>query len=138
MPATMPPVNNAGGMCSMMAPNVCKVPAPPAPPIPTPLGSIGNPATAMPVTTKVMGENRPFVTVDSKTPMSNGDEPGVAGGVVSGKNLGEVVFKQGSSKVLVEGKQLAFLTAVTAHNGTNANTAGNVAMSAVMKIMVSP
>ena len=63
----------------------------------------------------------PALNVQSKIPLSSGDEAGVAGGVVSGTNLGEVSFRVGSSSVLIDGKPAVFHSAATAHNGSNAN-----------------
>jgi hypothetical protein len=61
------------------------------------------------------------LTVSSKIPMSTGDEPGVAGGVVSGGFKGEVQYKKGSGKVKIEGKAAVYVTSMTGHNGSNAN-----------------
>jgi hypothetical protein len=121
MPGPMfPATTTAGGICQAM-PDVCKVPAPPAPPIPTPFPNIAQCAMATGTATKVLVMNMPALTESSKIPMSSGDEAGVAGGVVSGTNMGPVVFRTSSSKVSFEGKKAAMLTAMTAHNGSNAN-----------------
>ena len=115
-----PATTMAGGMC-MGTPDVCKVPAPPAPPIPTPFPNIGQCPMATGTTTKVMIMNMPALTEASKIALSSGDEAGVAGGVVSGMNMGQVVFRTMSSKVSFEGKKAVMLTGTTAHNGSNAN-----------------
>jgi hypothetical protein len=109
-----------GGMC-MGTPDVCKVPAPPAPPIPTPFPNIGMCATAVQTTTKVFFMNKEVLVAGSQIPSSTGDEAGVAGGVVSGMIKGPVTFKAGSSKVLAEGKAVIVLSAQTGHNGTSPN-----------------
>ena len=116
----MPASSTMGGM-AMGFPDVCKVPAPPAPPIPVPFPNIAQVAMATGTSTKVMIMNMPAVVQGAKVPMSNGDEAGVAGGVVSGMNMGPVEFKMGSSKVKFEGKAACTLTSMTAHNGSNAN-----------------
>ena len=105
----------------MGVPDVCKVPAPPAPPIPTPFPNLAMCAMATGTTQKVLIMNMPALTEASKIPQSSGDEAGVAGGVVSGMNMGPVAFRTASSKVLFEGKKAVMLTATTAHNGSNAN-----------------
>jgi hypothetical protein len=61
------------------------------------------------------------VTKKTEIPRSMGDEVGTLGGVVSGVNMDKIVFKKGSSKVKVQGQPLQHLTAMTAHNGSNAN-----------------
>lgn len=105
----------------MGMPDVCQVPAPPGPPIPTPFPNMAMVSNATSTSSKVQFENKDAVTETSEIPSSTGDEAGVAGGVVSGTFAQKVVFKQGSSVVKAEGKGIAFLTAMTAHNGSNAN-----------------
>lgn len=116
----MPASSKAGGT-AMGMPDVCQVPAPPGPPIPTPFPNTAMVSNATKTSTKVQLENKDAVVETSEIPMSTGDEPGVAGGVVSGTFAQKVVFKLGSSVVKVEGKGMVFLTAMTAHNGSNAN-----------------
>ena len=105
----------------MGVPDVCQVPAPPGPPIPTPFPNMAMVSNATKTSAKVQFENKDAVTETSEIPSSTGDEPGVAGGVVSGTFAQKVVFKLGSSVVKAEGKGVVFLTAMTAHNGSNAN-----------------
>lgn len=123
-----PATTMAGGMCMGM-PDVCLVPAPPAPPIPTPFPNLAQCAMATGTTTKVMIMNMPALTEASKIPLSMGDEAGVGGGVVSGVNMGQVAFRTSSSKVSFEGKKAVMLTAVSAHNGSNANMPAGVHMA---------
>lgn len=110
----------------MGMPDVCKVPAPPAPPIPTPFPNMAQCPMATGTTTKVLVQNMPALTESSKIPMSSGDEAGVAGGVVSGVNMNQVAFRVASSKVLFQGQKAVMLTATTAHNGANANMPAGV------------
>jgi hypothetical protein len=133
-----PASTNGGGNCMAM-PDVCKVPAPPAPPIPTPFPNTGmlNQATNASMKVKICGKQA--VTTKSKVPKTMGDEAGVAGGVVSGMNMGPASFKKGSTKVKVEGSPLVSLTSLTAHNGTNANApAGTVVAPSQAKVLVAP
>src|SRR5436309_2643727 len=116
----MPATSKGGGVVFAM-PDVCKVPAPPAPPIPVPFPNTAQVPMALATSMKVKIMNMDAVVLNSKIPMSSGDEAGVAGGVVSGMNMGEVSFKLGSTKVKAEGKPLCVLTALTAHNGASAN-----------------
>ncbi len=115
-----PAATKAGGQC-MAFPNVCKTPAPPAPPVPIPYPSIGMVNQASGTTKKVKVAGKPVVTKKSKMSRSMGDEAGVAGGVVSNVNMNQVTHKKGSSKVKFEGQPVEHLTAMTGHNGSNPN-----------------
>ena len=64
--------------------------------------------------------------------MSNGDEPGTAGGVVSGKFIGKGEFINGSFKVKLEGKAAVSQGAPTKHN--NGNTMGMNSLAAQAKV----
>lgn len=133
-----PAGSKAGGTC-MAVPDVCQVPAPPAPPVPTPFPNTAMVANATKTSAKVLFENKDAVVETSEIPSSMGDEAGSAGGVVSGTVAQKVVFKLGSSKVLIEGKGAVFHTALTAHNGSNANMpAGLHDSPSQAKILVSP
>jgi len=134
----LPASSKGGGMCQGM-PDICKVPAPPAPPIPTPFPNLGQMATASKTCAKVKLVGMEAVTETSEIPMSQGDEAGVAGGLVSGKNMDKIVVKKGSSKVKLCGKAAAHLTSMTAHNGANANMpAGQQIAPSQAKVLVGP
>jgi hypothetical protein len=130
-----------GGVCASQAPDVCKVPAPPAGPIPTPLVNLfqlnmANPSSA---SQKVFMGGSPALNVQTKFPISNGDEPGVAGGVVSNRFIGPGWFSPaaGVMKVLLENKPAVAQGAMTFHNGDAAfNTNGSCPMGAQTKVMV--
>ncbi|MBN2243181.1 MAG: DUF4150 domain-containing protein [Acidobacteria bacterium] len=129
---------NGGGFCWAM-PDVCKVPAPPAPPIPTPFPNTAmlNQATNASMKVKICGKQT--ITTKSKIPKTMGDEAGVAGGVVSNMNMALASFKTGIPKVKVEGSPVVSLTSMTAHNGTNANVpAGTVVAPSQVKVFVAP
>ena len=70
---------------------------------------------------KVVMENKETIVESSKIPSSSGDEAGTLKGLVSSTNMSVVKFKKYSSKVYAKGKKIVFHTAVTAHNGSNAN-----------------
>src|SRR5256885_6135301 len=92
----------SGGM-STVFPDVCKTPAPPAPPIPIPYPNIGQASdtTSGPTTVKTDGK-MPMVK-GAKYSKSSGDEPGTIGGVVSNVNRGECEFMLYSFDVKFEG-----------------------------------
>jgi len=134
----LPAGSKGPGMC-MAAPDVCKVPAPPAGPVPTPFPNTATSANATQTSSKVMLENKDAVVEMSEIASSMGDQAGVAGGVVSSTVGDKVVFRLGSSKVKAEGKAMVFLTAMTAHNGANANMpAGLFSVPSQAKILVMP
>jgi hypothetical protein len=103
-------------------PDTCKTPAPPSPsPIPIPYPNTAQVVMAQQTSTKVKIENMDAVVENSEIPMSNGDEPGVAGGVISGTIMDKAVFKIGSTMVKAEGKGVCYHTCMVSQNGTNAN-----------------
>jgi hypothetical protein len=133
------PATTTGGGTYFAMPDTCKTPAPPAPPIPIPYPNTAQAAMATGTTTKVMIMNMPCVAQGAKIPLSSGDEAGVAGGVVSGQNMGPVEPKQFSSKVKLQGKGATFVTAMAGHNGTSANApAGTQVAPSQTKVMVAP
>lgn len=134
----LPASTKSGGQCFAF-PDVCKTPAPPAPsPVPIPYPNIGMVMQATKTASKVKICQQPTVTKKSEMPRSQGDEAGVAGGVVSGRNMDKVSFKKGSSKVKIEGQECEFLSAMTGHNGSNANMpAGAQVAPSQVKVLVS-
>lgn len=120
-----PASTKGGGQCFAF-PDVCKVPAPPAPPIPTPFPNIGmlNQANGGTCTTKVKILNQPVITKASEITSTMGDEAGVAKGVSSGTTMDKAVFKQGVTKVKFEGNDAVNQLKPTANNGASANAPG--------------
>ena len=130
--------NQQGHMCLMM-PDVCKVPAPPAPPIPTPFpnqaqGLMANPGTAA---TKVLIANMPGHSLKTVIPISMGDTAGVLGGIISNKIMMECRSLMGSTKVMVQGQPATKMSAITGQNGSPQNgPPGNTIKPAQSKVMV--
>jgi len=108
----------SGGM-SLVFPDVCKTPAPPAPFVPVPYPNLGmaSDTTGGPTT----------VTTDGQMPMvmgatyckSSGDEPGTLLGVVSNMVMGECDFMVYSFDVKFEGKNVCRLGDPLFHNKKN-------------------
>src|SRR5438105_1673281 len=98
------PASTDGGGQAFAFPDVCKTPAPPGPPVPIAYPNLGMLTDSSETSSKVKICNKKAVHKSSQITRTSGDEPGLAGGVVSGKNLGELKWKQGSSKVKIEGK----------------------------------
>lgn len=126
-----------GGMCMGM-PDVCKVPAPPAPPIPTPFPNqaMCQVADGSTCSEKVLICMMKAFNLDTKIPQSNGDEAGVAGGVVSGKIMGPASFIKGSMKVFIEGSPSVRMLDPTKQNGDNANVPGMTLQPSQTKVLV--
>jgi hypothetical protein len=104
-----------------------------------PFPNIAQLTMAVSTTTTVMFDNKPVCVEMSEIPLSNGDEAGVAGGVISGMIMGPCVFKMGSTKVKAQGKAVVTMTGMTSHNGKNPNVpVGMVVLSACFKVLVSP
>ncbi len=134
----LPASTKAGGVYFAM-PDVCLTPAPPAPPVPVPYPNTAQLASANGTVSKVVIENKETVVEGSKVPNSSGDEAGTNGGVTSGVNMGPATPKQFSSKVFFGGKKATFATAMSAHNGSNANMpAGAQIAPSQAKVLVGP
>lgn len=133
-----PASTSAGGNC-MGVPDVCKVPAPPAPFIPTPFPNMAMANQAVPPTCamKVMIENKFTVVLNTMIAMSSGDEAGTLGGMMSSMIKGPVSYKLGSFKVMAEGKGICTIGAMTSHNGSGpANIPGAQIAPSQVKVMV--
>lgn len=115
----IPITTKAGGTC-LAFPDVCLVPAAPNA-IPTPFPNRGACADATGTVDSVRVEGADVLVETSSLPTSSGDEAGTGGGVVSGTFAGCVKFKTASAKVRAKGKRVILATAITAHNGSNAN-----------------
>lgn len=124
----------------MAMPDVCKVPAPPAPPVPTPFPNIAmlNQADGSTCSDRVRILNRKACTVRTEVSRTSGDEAGTLKGVVSNSTMGKAVFRQGSARVRVEGAALVTALKPTAHNGSNANApAGSQLVPSQTTVIIS-
>lgn len=135
----MPATTNGGGQC-VAFPDVCKTPSPAGPvPIPYPNIAMLTQAKGSTCSSKVKIMGKKAVTVKTEISMSSGDEAGSVGGVISNKIKGEAKFKNGSSKVSVEGNKLVYVTCMTGQNGSNANMpAGAQVAPSQTKVTVMP
>lgn len=115
------PASTTGGGQCMVFPDVCKVPAPPAPPIPTPFPNIAQCQQAKKTTTNVKILNKKVLTKKSEIPRSSGDEAGTLKGIISSTNMDKLKYKKYSGKVKFEGANVVRSLDTTAHNGSNAN-----------------
>jgi hypothetical protein len=103
-----------------------------------PYPNFGQCAQAVSCSTKVKICGSQTITTGSNIPMSTGDEPGTVGGVISNQFKGKISFKKGSGKVKAEGKPVVYVTAMTGHNGNNANfPAGLQVAPSQVKVLVA-
>ncbi len=140
-----PAATKAGGQ-ALAVPDTCHIPAPPPPAgpggIPTPFPNTATLTSADKCTDKVLVENKGACVEDSEVGTTQGDEAGVSNlptpkGLMSQSNMGKMVFKKHSSKVKLQGKGAVTHTAMTAHNGGNANSpAGTHMVPSQMKVII--
>lgn len=135
-----PASTNSGGSCFAF-PDVCKTPTPGGPvPIPYPNVTQLTTIKGSTASAKVKIGNKKTATVGTETTLSNGDEAGAVGGVVSNTNLKGGKFTKGSRNVFVEGKPVAHLISMMGQNNPsnpNAPTGLQVAPSQTA-VTVSP
>jgi hypothetical protein len=113
------------GTCTA-APDPCKTPAPPGPPIVIPYSNqamlmMANKGTCT-KKTKVFGQAA--ITKMSMIPMSMQNAPGAMGGVVSGVFMGPAAPKNASLFVKMEGAGVVYQTCPMGQNGMASNTVG--------------
>jgi len=104
---------------SMVFPDVCKTPAPPAPPIPIPYPNIGKSSDTTSGTSTVKADGNMVMVKGAKYMMSAGDEPGSVGGVISGTFKQECEFLMYSFNVMLDGKNVCRMGDPLWHNKKN-------------------
>lgn len=100
-------------------PDVCKTPAPPAPPIPIPYPNIAKSSDTAQGTSTVKCDGNPTCVKDSNFMVSTGDEAGSLMGVASNKVKGKAEFVNVSFDVKFEGKGVARAFDPMLHNDKN-------------------
>ncbi len=125
------PASTDGGGQAMAVPDVCKVPAPPGPPVPTPFPNVAmlSQADGGTCSSKVRIVNRKACTVRTEIARTSGDEAGTLKGMVSSTSMDKATFKSGSMRVRIEGADAAKHMSPTAHNGSNANAPAGTQLS---------
>ena len=107
----------SGGM-SIVFPDVCKTPSPVGPiPIPYPNIGMASDTSQGPTTVKTDGQ-MPMVK-GAKYMKSSGDEPGVAGGVISNVNMSVCEYLLYSFDVKFEGKNVCRMGDMLWHHKKN-------------------
>jgi Domain of unknown function (DUF4150) len=108
----------SGGM-SMAFPDVCKTPAPPAPPIPIPYPNIGKSSDASDGPSNVTTDGKMPMVKGAKYSTSSGDEAGSLFGVASNANKGVCEYMLYSFDVKFEGNNVCRMGDQLFHNKKN-------------------
>lgn len=111
-------VHKSSNGVTIAFPDVCKTPTP-AGPIPIPYPNIAMSSDTDKGTKKVKCDGNPVCVKDSNFKMSTGDEPGTAGGIISGKTKGKAEFVLYSFDVKFEGKNVCRAFDLMLHNDKN-------------------
>lgn len=147
-PPKTPVTKGSNGIAAATLPNVCKMPGPPAPFVPTPLPNIGKSGDSPKgYSTTVKIEGQP-VAIKGATFGSMGDmaSKGTGGGIVSSNTHGPTKFiAPGSMDVKIQGKNVQLLGDQMLNNcgpsGSPANSAtlaGTVQPSAALVAALGP
>jgi hypothetical protein len=91
---------------SPVFPDVCKTPAPPAPPIPIPYPNVAKSSDASQTATSVKADGQKIMIKKSVYSTSTGDEPGSIGGIVSNCIKGKAQFIIYSFDIKAEGQNV--------------------------------
>jgi hypothetical protein len=100
-------------------PDVCLTPAVPAP-IPLPYPNIAMGPTAIPSQVKIFVLAMPAHNMGTSTPLTNGDNAGLATGVASGTVMGPSRHLTAAFTILYCGMPATRLTSMSLQNSTNA------------------
>jgi hypothetical protein len=112
-------VHQSSNGITIAFPDVCKTPAPPAPPIPIPYPNIAQSSDTADGTKKVKCDGNPICVQNSNFRMSTGDEAGTIGGIISNKVKGKAEFVNFSFDVKAEGKSVCRALDLMLHNDKN-------------------
>jgi hypothetical protein len=112
-------VHAASNGVTIAFPDICKTPAPPAPPIPIPYPNIAKSSDTGQGAKKVQCDGNPVCVKDSNFMMSTGDEAGSLMGVASNKIKGKAEFVNFSFDVQIEGKNVPRAMDLMLHNDKN-------------------
>ncbi|GAA5787201.1 type VI secretion protein [Chitiniphilus shinanonensis] len=127
--------NNNLGVMNFAFPDVCKVPTPVGP-IPLPFPNIAMSTTHVPSVFNVLFGCGLAENMLTQGTVSNGDEPGVATGLISNIVVGPDRQLLGSIKMLVGGVFANRLTSLSLQNGMLPNTAGMSITPAQVRVIL--
>ena len=132
-----PVTSGSSGVAAATVPNVCKMPGPPAPFVPTPLPNIGRSGDSpKDYSKKVKFDGKP-VAIRGATFKSKGDvaSKGTGGGLVSANTHGPTKFVgPGSFDVKVEGKNVQLLSDPMLNNcGPSGNPPNSATLAGLLQ-----
>jgi hypothetical protein len=110
-------VHAASGGFSLIFPDVCKTPAPPAPPIPIPYPNTTKSGDASDCATTVQADGNPIMLKSSNFSVSTGDEAGSIGGIASNCIKGKGQFITYSFDIKAEGQNVPRNSDMLKQNG---------------------
>lgn len=96
-------------------PDTCNTPTPVGP-VPIPYPNISMSSTCSAPAATLLIDCTPTLNQLSEITVSQGDNMGVAGGVITGTDMGGTCFLLGSFTVFAEGPPIQRLTSMTGHN----------------------
>lgn len=126
--------NSQMGGTNTAFPDVCKTPTP-AGPIPLPYPNISEGMTAIPTQFSVLYEFMPGHNYVTETPLSQGDDAGVAGGAVSQMDMSTSKQLLCSTGVLISVMPATRMTDMTGQNGVMPNSVGATLVPAQVKVL---
>lgn len=124
-PPKTPVTEKSNGTAPASIPNVCKMPGPPAPFVPTPLPNIGQSRDNLAKCTTTVKIEGAKIAIKGSYFMSKGDiaSKGTGGGLVSATTHGKTEFvAPGSMDVKAQGKNIQFLGDAMTNNGNISNS----------------
>ncbi len=127
-PPKTPVTAGSNGVAAATLPNVCKMPGPPAPFVPTPLPNIGKSGNSPKAYSKDVTIEGHAVAIQGATFKSMGDvaSQGTGGGLISSNVEGPTSFVgPGSLDVKIEGKNVQLLSDPMLNNGGPSGTPAN-------------
>jgi uncharacterized Zn-binding protein involved in type VI secretion len=129
-PPRTPVTKGSSCICTATVPNVCKMPGPPAPFVPTPLPNIAQSSDSLDGATKKVKIEGKAVAIKGSTFKSKGDMPskGTGGGLVSATTHDVCKFvAPGSMDVKAEGKNIQLMGDATTNNNSNPPNSATIA-----------
>jgi hypothetical protein len=127
-PPKTPVTAGSNGVAAATLPNVCKMPGPPAPFVPTPLPNVGKSGNSPKDYSKDVTIEGNAVAIRGATFKSTGDvaSQGTGGGLISSNVEGPTSFVgPGSMDVKIEGKNVQLLSDPMLNNGGPSGTPAN-------------
>jgi hypothetical protein len=126
---------------NLATPDVCLTPVPtPAGPVPTPMpypNMVVLPTDLPPsAALMVLVSGAPAHNMMTLAPMSNGDNPGVNLGVLSGMVMGPCRHMLGSIGVFIMGSPATKMASPVGQNGISMNVPGNTLMPSQVRVMI--